>query len=165
MWNLATRALTATLPQTQPVTSVTWDGQGRIAASDADGTVSMWTVPTPVLPTGNAPSAVAYSPDGKTHRRRRADVQTWDAASRELIATHALPPGVFVNGMAYSPDGRVIAAAYSDGTVVLLDAATLAPLGAPFRVTATGNGETVAFSPAADCSPPGATTGPCGCGR
>jgi WD40 repeat protein len=52
-----------------------------------------------------------------------------------------------VNGLAYSPNGRVIAAAYSDGTAGLLDATTLAPLGAPFRVTAMGNAETVAFSP------------------
>ena len=147
VWNLATRGLIATLPQTQPVTSVTWDGPGRIVSSDADGTVSLWTVPTPVLPTGNAPSAVAYSPDGKLLAVGGQAVQTWDAASRELVATHALAPGVFVNGLAYSPNGRVIAAAYSDGTAGLLDAATLAPLGAPFRVTAVGNGETVAFSP------------------
>jgi WD40 repeat protein len=147
VWNLATRALTATLPQTQPVTSVTWDGKGRIVSSDADGTVSLWTVPTPVLPTGNAPSAVAYSPGGKLLAVGGQTVQTWNAARRELVATHTLAPGVFVNGLAYSPNGRVIAAAYSDGTAGLLDAATLAPLGAPFRVTAMGNGETVAFSP------------------
>ncbi len=147
VWNLATRGLTATLPQTQPVTSVTWDGQGRIMSSDADGTVSMWSVPTPVLPTGNASSAVAYSPDGATIAVGGQSVQAWNTASRELVATHRLATGVFVNGLAYSPDGRVVAAAYSDGTAGLLDATTLEPLGAPFRVTAMGYGETVAVSP------------------
>ena len=49
VWNTATRALTATLPQPQPVTTVAWDGAGRLAAADADGTVSLWTLPSPVL--------------------------------------------------------------------------------------------------------------------
>jgi WD40 repeat protein len=147
VWDMATRALHATLPQTQPVTSVTWDGLKRIVASDADGTVDLWKLPTPVLPTANASSSVAYSPDGKTLAVGGQNVQIWNTAGRGLIATRTLPGGTYVNGLAYSPDGRVIAAAYGDGTMDLLDARTLAPLGAPFRVTASGNAETVAFSP------------------
>ena len=66
VWNMATRAITATLNQPQPVTTVTWDGTGPVAASDADGTASLWSLPTPVLHAGNSSTSVAYSPDGKT---------------------------------------------------------------------------------------------------
>ena len=147
VWNVSSRALTATLPHPQPVTSVAWDGNGRLAAGDADGTVSLWTLPDPVLATGNAPSGVAYSPDGKTLAAGGLSVQLWDAARRTLIATRPLPAGTITNAITYSPDGRLIAIARSDGTAWLLDARTLAPAGAPFRVTATGNAESVAFSP------------------
>jgi WD40 repeat protein len=49
VWNLATRSLTAQLPQADPVTSVAWDGADRLAAGDADGTVSFWSLPSPIL--------------------------------------------------------------------------------------------------------------------
>jgi WD40 repeat protein/transcriptional regulator with XRE-family HTH domain len=147
VWNLATRSLTATLPHPQPVTSLAWDGSGRLAAGDADGTVSVWTLPVPVLLTGNAPSGVAYSPDGQTLAAGGQNVQLWDAVRRTLIATRPLPAGTITNAVAYSPDGDMIAIARSDGTAWLLDARTLEPVGHPFRVTATGNAESVAFSP------------------
>jgi WD40 repeat protein/transcriptional regulator with XRE-family HTH domain len=147
VWNLATRSLTATLPHPQPVTSLAWDGSGRLAAGDADGTVSLWTLPAPVLLTGNAPSGVAYSPGGQTLAAGGQNVQLWDAVRRTLIATRPLPAGTITNAITYSPDGDMIAIARSDGTAWLLDARTLAPVGQPFRVTATGNAESVAFSP------------------
>ncbi len=147
VWNLATRSLTATLPHPQPVTSLAWDGTGRLAAGDADGTVSLWTLPTPVLLTGNAPSGVAYSPDGATLAVGGQNVQLWNAIRRTLIATRPLPAGTITNGIAYSPAGTMIAIARSDGTAWLLDTRTLRPAGPPFRVTATGNAESKAFSP------------------
>ena len=147
VWNIATRQRTATLPRPQPVTSVAWDSRDRIASADADGAISLWTLPVPVLPTADKATVVVYSPGGATLAVGGQDVQLWNAASRTLVATRSLSSGMVVNGLAFSPDGRVIAAAYSDHTVGLLDASTLAPLGAPFPVTATGNAETVAFSP------------------
>ena len=65
VWNLATRALTATLPQPQPVTSVTWDGAGQLAAGDADGTARCGRCP-PRAAHRQRDLGVAYSPDGKT---------------------------------------------------------------------------------------------------
>jgi WD40 repeat protein len=145
VWNVASRALTARLPAPEPVTSVTWDGPSRIVDSDADGTVSVWTVPTPVLLAGDKTSSVAYRPDGKVIAVAGTSVQLWDASSHARTATRPLPPGVFVNAMAWAPRGGYLAAALSDGTVLLLDASTLAPLGPAFKVTATGTAETVAF--------------------
>jgi WD40 repeat protein len=147
VWNLATRSLTATLPHPQPVTSLAWDGPGRLAAGDADGTVSLWTLPAPVLVTGNAPSGVAYSPDGRTLAAGGLNVQLWDATRRTLIVTRPLPAGTITNAITYSPDGRMIAIARSDGEAWLLNARTLDPIGRPFRVTTTGNAESLAFSP------------------
>jgi WD40 repeat protein len=147
VWSLATRAVTATVPQPQPVTSVAWDGTDTVAASDADGTVSLIGLPTPVLATGNSPAGVAYSPDGKDLAVGGTSVQLWNAATRTLLATHPLPAGVTVNATVFS-SGGVIAAALSDGTVALLDGRTLDPVGRPFGVIAgQGEAESVAFSP------------------
>jgi WD40 repeat protein len=159
VWNLATRALTTTLPDTQPVTSVTWDGPKRIVSSVADGTVLLWTLPTPVLSTANAPTSLAYSPDGSTLAVGGTNVQIWNAASRALIAMYPLATGTFVNALAYSPNGRILAVAYSNGTTGLLDASTLAPLSAPFRVTTAGTAESVAFSPDGDTLATGSDDG------
>jgi WD40 repeat protein len=148
VWNLARKAITATLAQPQPVTSVTWDGQGEIAAADADGTVALWPLPAPVLDTGNASESVAYSPDGATLAVGGTSVQLWNVAARTLLVTHSLPPQVTVNATAFSPAGTTVAVALSNGTVALLNGRTLAPLGKPFTVIAgRGTAESVAFSP------------------
>lgn len=146
VWNLATRALTATVPQPQPVTSVTWDGPRLIAASNADGTIALVRLPTPVLATDNSPASVAYSPDGKTLAVGGTSVQLWDASRRTLLASFALPSKVYVNATAFGPSG-VIAVALSDGKVSLLGSSTLTPLATPFPViSGTGAAESVAFS-------------------
>lgn len=147
VWNLSRRSVTATLPQSQPVTSVTWDGPARVVSSDADGTVSLWQLPAPVLVTANAPSSVAYSPDGTTLAVGGENVQTWNVTTHDLIAAQPLPDGITINGLAYSPGGALIAVARSDGTAQLLDARTLRPACPPFSVTASKMAETVAFSP------------------
>jgi len=147
IWNRASRERTATLSRPQPVTSIAWDGRGRLVSGDADGTVSLWTMPSPVLATADKTTTVAYSPNGAMLAVGGQDVQLWNAATRTHVATHPLAAGMVVNGLVFSPDGSIIAAAYSDHTVGLLNASTLAPLGVPFQVTAAGNAETVAFSP------------------
>ena len=147
VWNMSTRALTDTMPLPLPVTSVAWDGSGRLAAGDSDGTVSIWTLPSPVLQVGSLATAVAYSPGGSTIAAGGYSVELWNAATRELIASQPLPADDYVNGLAYSKRG-LVAAALSDGMVELWQAGqTLTPLGAPFRVTTTGMAESVAFSP------------------
>jgi WD40 repeat protein len=146
VWNLATGALTETVPQPQPVTSVTWDGQHLIAASNADGTIALVRLPSPVLSTGNSPASVAYSPDGKTLAVGGTSVQLWDAAKRTLIAESPLPSKVYVNATAFGHG--VIAVALANGKVSLLSATTLAPLAPSFPVTSgTGAAESVGFSP------------------
>jgi WD40 repeat protein len=147
VWNVASLRLTAKLPAPEPVTSVTWDGPGKIAASDADGTASIWTVPAPVLLTGDKTTSVSYRPDGKVIAVAGRSVQLWDASSHALIVTRPLDHGTFVNAMTWAPRGGYLAAAMSDGTVLLLDGTTLRPLGPAFRVTATGTAESVAFRP------------------
>jgi WD40 repeat protein len=148
VWNLAAKAITATLDQPQPVTAVAWDGRNGIAAADADGTVALWSLPAPVLATGNSPASVAYSPNGATLAVGGTSVQLWDVATHTLLVTHALPPQVSVNATAFSPTGTAVAVALSNGTVALLSGRTLAPLGKPFTViSGRGTAESVAFSP------------------
>jgi WD40 repeat protein len=152
VWDLATRAITAKLPHPQPVTSVAWDGQDRIAAAGADGTVSLWALPSAVLAVGGAPTNVAYSPDGTTLAVGASQVQLWSTASRALLASYQLAPQEFTNATVFRPEAAgppLIAVALSDGTVALLDGRTLARVTTPFRVTAGARSaaESVAFSP------------------
>jgi WD40 repeat protein/transcriptional regulator with XRE-family HTH domain len=147
VWNLATRALIATMAQPQPVTTVTWDGNERIAASDADGTASLWSLPSPVLLAGNQSASVAYSPGGTTMAVGGTSVELWDTDTRSLIATHPFSDGTYVNALSFAPSGSYLAAAYGDGTAQLLNARTLAPVSMPFKVTGSGTAESVAYSP------------------
>jgi WD40 repeat protein len=144
VWTVAGHSLLARIPAPQPVTSVTWDGAGRVADSGADGTATIWTLPTPVLLTNNKAASVAYSPNGSVIAVGGTNVELRNAATHALLATQALPG---VNGLSFSPDGRYLAAALDTGMVQVMEAATLAPVGDAFRVTASGSAESVAFSP------------------
>ena len=147
VWNLATRAITATLDQPQPVTSVAWDGQDRIAASDADGAVASGRCRRRSS-AGNSPESVAYSPDGRTLAVGGTSVQLWNVATHTLLVTRALPPQVTVNATAFSPAGTGGGggALQRDGrAAVRADAGTARQ--AVRGDDRSGTAESVAFSP------------------
>jgi len=146
VWDLATGSVRAHLPHTQPVTSLAWDGPARLAAADADGTVSVWSLPSPVLMAGAAVNSVAYSPDGRMLAVASQRLQLWDPVTRRPLVTSAVPGGTFVNSVAFSPLGTTLAAGYGDGMVQLWSRAGK-PLGPPVRASASGLTESVAFSP------------------
>jgi WD40 repeat protein len=143
VWAIPSRALTTRIPLPQPVDSVTWDG-GNVATAEADGTATIWSLPVPMLLAGNGSTIVAYSPDGAWIAVGGTSVQVRSAARHALLASRPTPD---VTGMSYSPDGTVLAAAYADGTVGILNARTLGPAGPALKATAHGNAESVAFSP------------------
>jgi WD40 repeat protein len=144
VWTLAGHALAARIPAPQPVTSVAWDGADRVADTGADGTATIWTLPAPVLMTGNKAASVAYSPNGAVIAVGGTNVELWNRTTDTLLATRATPG---VNSLSFSPDGKYLAAALGDGTVLVMGAATLAPVGKAFPVTGSGSAESVAFSP------------------
>jgi len=147
IYDLATRTVSATLPQPQPVTSVSWDGPGTIAATNADGDIALWALPSPVLAAAAGADAVAYSPDGTTIAVGGSSVQLWNAGTHALLAAHSLSSGVIVNALAFSRNGAVVAVALSNGTGALVNGRTLRPLGKPFAISATNTAESLAFSP------------------
>jgi WD40 repeat protein len=120
VWNLRARTIIEKLPQPQPVTAVTWDGPARIVNSDANGTIALWKLPSPVLDVTSHAGAVAYSPDGTALAVGGSSVQLRDAATGKLIATLTGPAG-HVYSVAFSPSGDRLAASSYDGTVFMWD--------------------------------------------
>jgi WD40 repeat protein/transcriptional regulator with XRE-family HTH domain len=149
VWNLATRSLTAQLPQEDPVTSVTWDDVGRLVAGDADGTVSFWSMPSPILLAGAPVNSVAFSSDDSMLAVGSQDLQLWDPASRSLLASLPAPGATFVNAVAVAPGGRLVAAGYGNGTFQLWRTTGKAPvpLGPELPASNSGMIESVSFSP------------------
>ena len=168
IWSLATRRVTAKLPHPQPVTSVAWDGPDRIAAAGADGTVSLWALPSAVLATGNAPTQLAYGPGGGTLAvGGDGSVQLWDVASGTLLARRSLPRRRTPTRWCPARPRRVaalLAVAVSDGTVELLNGSTLAPVAPPLTaISGAGAANRWRSARTAGSWPPARTTGPCGC--
>jgi WD40 repeat protein/transcriptional regulator with XRE-family HTH domain len=151
VWNLATRSLTATLPQPQPVTSLEWDGTSRLVDGDADGTVSVWSLPTPVLMAGSPAFDAVYNPDGALLAvSSQDDLELWSTASRQLLQAKPAP-ATFVNVVEFAPHGNVLATGYGDGMMQLwrATATALTPLGPPVRAAASALEmvESLSFSP------------------
>ena len=152
VWDLGTRAVTAELPQPQPVTSLAWDSGGRLVAGDADGRVRTWVLPTPVLRAGGAVNSVAYSHDGRLLAVGGPDLQLWDPVTRARLAATAAPgpAGTIVNAVTFLSGGTTLAAGYSDGDLQLWEVAhgkSLVPLSQPVRASAKGLVEFTASSP------------------
>jgi len=149
VWNLASRSLTAQLPQADPVTSLAWDGAGRLAAGDADGTVSFWSLPSPILLAGAPVNSVAFSSDDGMLAVGSQNLQLWDPASHSLLASLPAPAATFVNAVAVAPGGRLVAAGYGNGTFQLwrTTGKVPAPLGPELPASNAGMIESVSFSP------------------
>jgi WD40 repeat protein len=154
VWNLATRTLSAILPQPQPVTSLAWDSAGHLVAGDADGLVRTWVLPTPVLRAGGPVNSVAYGPGGRLLAVGGSSLQVWNPSRRTQLAAAAPPgpAGTIVNAVAFSAAGTSLAAGYGDGVMQLWRVApdgALAPLSGPITDQASGKDlvEFAAFSP------------------
>ena len=153
VWNLATRAAAATLPQPQPVTSLAWDG-GRLVTGDADGTVRNWVLPSPGAAGRRTGEQRASTADGAACSRWAApDLELWDPAHPDRTdRRRAGRAGQHAGqrGGLFSPAGR------PGGRVQRRDGAAVADqrrrrsltrLGRPLPRRRTAWSNSVAFSP------------------
>ena len=152
VWNLATGALTATLSQPQPVTSLAWIGDGRLVSGDADGKVRLWVLPTPVLLTGGPADSAVYGDDGRLLAVGSTTLELWNAVTRTELAS-AAPPGpvnTLVNAVAFLT-ASTLAAGYTDGMLQLWRIGagdrSLTRVSQPLPASANGNVESVVLSP------------------
>jgi WD40 repeat protein/transcriptional regulator with XRE-family HTH domain len=152
VWDLATGALTATLPQPEPVTSLAWDGDGRLVAADADGKVRTWVLPSPVLLTGGPANSAVYGDDGRLLAVGSTTLELWNPVTRTELA-FAAPPGpanTLVNAVAFLT-ASTLATGYTDGMLQLWRIGagdrSLIRLSQPLRASADGLVESVVVSP------------------
>ena len=141
------------------VTSVAFSPRGdRLAIGYDDATVRLWNVTTR-QPSGaalagltEAVRSLAFSPDGTRLAAgagaESGELVVWDVASERPVGGAKASDGAGqripgIDGIAFSPDGSTILSAGSRGTMIIWDAATIAP-----RKTLEGQQFTaVAFSP------------------
>ena len=152
VWNLATRALTAALPNPQPVTSLAWASGHQLVSGDADGTVRAWQLPAPVLRAGGEVYSVAYSAGGRYLAVGGTGLQLWDPARRLELATQPAPgpAGNVVNAVAFAPHAPLLATGYGNGKLQLWRVSgpgTLTAISRPVHASALGLVESAAFSP------------------
>lgn len=135
-------------------------GAAQVAAGCEDGRVRVWDVDTGDLvhafdhapePRGDRRwvKALAFSPDGAALVSGGADLalRRWDLTGPAPVLAAETRTLEDPCDAAFTPDGARLAIAALDGTVLLLDARALSPLG---LVASLGrpHGETVAWDPA-----------------
>jgi len=150
LWDVATRKVTATLAHPGPVTSVAWDGAGRLVTGAADGDVRLWRLPPPVLAADGVVNGVAFSKHGGLLAVASDDLRLWNAATRLPLGPAQTVSGAVPEAVAFAPDRQLLATADSDGTVRLWGytrSGALTAVGGVLRGAASGQAEAVAFSP------------------
>jgi WD40 repeat protein len=143
-----------TNPKSVDVSAVTFSPDGAsLAASDVNGGAFIWNITSGSLITGlyspNRQSVwdVAFNPNGMTvadctsnKNYVKGSVYLWNIASpARPVAAFTDPQGAGVGTIAFSPDGKLLAASDNNGTVYLLNAATLTVAG-KLQSTAPGSG-------------------------
>jgi len=130
---------------------VAWSPDGRfIAAAGSGGAAYAVTLANPCkahrLASGAAAvNDVAFSPDSARLATVSADgIHVWDTASQQRVITATVPAARWER-VAFRPDGRQIAAAASDGSLVIVDVATGQTVATPARHAASI--VTLAYSP------------------
>jgi WD40 repeat protein len=149
--DVATGTPVATLPDPDPVTTLTWDSGRHLITGGADGSVRVWALPQPVLAADGLVNSVAFSPtDPGEVAVASGNLQLWSTARRQPLGPAVTVPGTGPGGVAFSPDGSVLAAGYLDGTLRLYrvtSAGQLVSEGPPQRASTAGYVENVAYSP------------------
>ncbi|TCC10403.1 helix-turn-helix domain-containing protein [Kribbella soli] len=126
VWEVASGRLVASLPHTEPVSTVRFLRDERtLVTSGSDGVARLWVTPGPVMTGATAAvAATAFTPDGRSLAIFGGRVSQWDvtdpqAPVPQTEALEPLPGGDPISGAGtLSPDGKILVAG-TFGTSVL----------------------------------------------
>ena len=134
LWNVASRAVIASLPTGELSWSLAFSPNGKLlAAGEGDGSIRLWNTANATAAgvlTGHTAQvrAVAFSPDSATLASASQDgtVRTWNVATMRQKAL-LLPPSeanVPFDAVAFTPDGNGLLAGGTDAQIHEWDLAT-----------------------------------------
>lgn len=140
LWNIATDAAAATLPQnhTDEVHQVSLSPDGSLLATASyDGSVRLWDTATgeqrgePLLGHTARALSVAFSPDGKALASGGTDEQVflWDVATGQQIGAPLLGHSNAVRAGVFSSDGTKLVTGDNDGRALVWDVGRTHDLG------------------------------------